>query len=74
MGLCNNGAITATSLDIIVRENSDCAPSQLDVTVDTSLNNKTVECVLNSNSGMPTIGTATIMVITGKYMIVVRKC
>ena len=68
-GQCNNGAINARSLPI----EGNCAPSVLDVTVDSSLNDKTVECVLNSNSGMPTIGVATIMVTTGKCMIV-KKC
>ena len=60
-GRCNNGAINARSLPI----EENCAPSVLDVMVDSSLNNKTVECVLNSNSGMPTIGVATIMITTG---------
>ena len=32
------------------------ATLELNVTVDSSRNNKTVQCVLNSNSGTPTIG------------------
>ena len=61
MGQCNSGALSARSLGIV----GDCATSELNVTVDSSLNNKTVQCVLNSNSGTPTIGMATIMLMTG---------
>ena len=61
MGQCNNGALSARSLGIV----GNCATSELNVMVDSSLNNKTVQCQLTSNSGMPTIGVATIMLMTG---------
>ena len=66
VGQCNNGALSA-SLGIV----GNCATSELNVIIDSTLNNKTVQCVLNSNSGNPTIGVATIMLMTGtKCMII----
>ena len=59
---CNSGAISGRSLGI----DGNCTTSELDVVVDSSLNNKTVQCILDSNSGNPTIGEAMITLVTGK--------
>jgi hypothetical protein len=66
MGRCDGGTRSARSFPIV----DNCATSELNVTVDSTLNNKTVECVLNSNSGTPTIGVATITLMTGKCTLV----
>ena len=67
MGQCNGGAISARSIPGMER---NCATSELSVMVDAGLNNKTIRCVLNSNSGTPTIGEATITLATGKCVYV----
>ena len=59
-GQCNSGAISARSTGI----EGNCATSELTVMVD-GLNNKTICCALNSISGNPTIGEATINLVTG---------
>ena len=60
VGQCNKGALSARSFVV-----GNCATSELNVTVDSSLNNKTVECELTSNSGTRIIDVATIMLTTG---------
>ena len=61
-GECNGDAsISARS----VRVEGNCYTSELSVTPNAGLNNRTVLCVSNSNDGMPTIGTATISLTTG---------
>ena len=64
MGECNNGALSARSFIV-----GNCATSELNAMVDLTQNNKTVRCVLSSNTGMRTIDMATILLMTGtKYM------
>lgn len=61
VGECDGGTIRATSLGF----EGNCSTSALNIVVDSGLNNKTVQCVFASNSGMPTIGAATISLTTG---------
>ena len=51
-GTCNNGDIVGHGIRVV----DNCYTSQLNVTVRESYNNKTVQCVLNSNEGMRTVG------------------
>ena len=61
LGGCNDQAIIGESIG--VSDNRTCFTSRLNVTVNTGLNNKTVNC---SNSGIRNIGLSTIT-IAGKY-------
>ena len=57
-GVCNNGAITGQSTGV----DNECYTSQLNVTVDPSMSNKTVVC---SQSGTTITGNATITILKG---------
>ena len=59
---CNNGAIVGRSLSVI---GGNCYTSQLNVTVDTSMNGQTVRCVYNNGITETVIGTSTINIIAG---------
>ena len=61
-GECNGDArISARSVGI----EGNCYTSELSVTLNAGLNNRTVSCVSNLNNGMTTIGTATVSLTTG---------
>lgn len=61
-GECNNGAIIGKSTGV----ENNCYTSQLNVTVSGSLNNKTVTCVHNSDTGqLNTIGEGLITLAPG---------
>ena len=62
-GTCNNGAIVGRSLEVV----DNCYTSQLNVTISSNLNNKTVECIYNGNAGTITIGSPTLTVVEGVY-------
>ena len=62
-GTCNNGAIVGRSLEVV----DNCYTSQLNVTVSSNLNNKTIVCVYNGNAGSITIGSPTLTVVEGVY-------
>ena len=64
-GQCDGGAISARSKGI----EDNCATSELTIIVNSTLNNKIIRCILNSNSGVSTIGEATINLVTGKYYV-----
>ena len=57
-GVCNNGAIVGQSLEV----NENSYTSQLSVTVDSTLSNKTIACV---HSGVSTIGTVVLRIPEG---------
>lgn len=61
---CNNGAIAGRSIDV----ENNCFTSQLNVTVSTSVNNRTVQCDHDSNdeTQITLIGKEIINVISGK--------
>ena len=61
---CNNGDISGYGIRVI----NNCYTSQLNVTVRESFNNKTVQCILNSNEGMRIIGESLLSVVSGKAM------
>ena len=58
---CNDGVIAARSLGV----NNNCYSSHLNVTVDSDMNNKTIQCVHTSNARTATIGVVTFSVATG---------
>ena len=60
-GICNSGAIMGRSLG---RDNN-CYTSQLNITVDTSMNGQTIQCVYNDGATESEIGTNTILIIEG---------
>ena len=59
-GNCNNGAISARGLGV----DNNCYSSQLNVTVNSDLNNKTIRCDHSSDT-VVTIRTVTLSVATG---------
>ena len=61
-GQCNNGAIVGRSLEVI-EDNSYV--SELTVNISVSLDNKTVQCIHNSQEGPYIIGTSTLTVLKG---------
>ena len=60
-GDCNNGAIVGQSVGV----EGNRFTSQLNVTVSTSLNNKTVQCAYDSGVQMNTVDEASLNVISG---------
>ena len=64
-GNCNDGAITAQSLSAV---NNTRFSSQLQVTVDLEMNNKTIQCA-HSSETITAIGVDTISVATGNSFI-----
>ena len=61
-GNCNGGAITAQSLSAV---NNTRFSSQLRVTVDLEMNNRTIQCA-HSSETITTVGEGTISVATGE--------
>ena len=60
-GTCNARAITARSLGVV----NSCYSSQLNVTVSSDMNNKTIECA-HSSDRIVTVGVETLSIATGK--------
>jgi hypothetical protein len=60
-GECNNGAITGRG----IRNLDDAFTSQLNVSVTTNLQGKTVECIYD-NGTTTTIGSSSIIITTGE--------
>ena len=63
-GNCNGGAITARSLGVV---DDTCYSSQLNLTFNLDLNNKTVQCAYSSET-IESIGVATLSIATGKSL------
>ena len=61
-GSCNDGTITGRSIGVT----DGCYTSELNVTVSTSLSNKTVQCIHDASTGPRTINVSTLIVATGK--------
>ena len=59
-GICNNGDIEGRGLEVV----NNCYTSQLNVTVRETFNNKTVQCILNSNQGTREVGQSLLSVIS----------
>ena len=54
---CNDGSVIAQGIGV---ENNSCYASQLNVTVDYNLDNKTVECLHDNGTTTAVIGTSSI--------------
>ena len=63
IGECNNGAITGRGIHNTILNNA--FTSQLNVSVTTSLQGKTIECVYD-NGTTTTIGSSSIIITTGE--------
>jgi hypothetical protein len=61
-GQCNNGAVVGRSLDVTT---DNCYVSELTVNISISLDNKTVQCIHNSQEGRNIIGTSSLTVLKG---------
>lgn len=61
VGECNNGAIDGQSVGV----ENNCYTSEIAVTVSATFNNKTIQCIHNSGSGIITIGTSMITIFEG---------
>ena len=59
---CNDRAIAARSLRI---ENDACYISQLNVTISTDMNDRTIECAQTTRAGLSSIGVHTLNVLAG---------
>ena len=64
-GNCNDGAVTAQSLGVV---DNTCFSSQLSVTVNLEMNNKTVQCA-HSTTIITPIGVGIISVATGESIL-----
>ena len=64
---CNDGAIIGDSLPIEREDN--CFISRLRVNVSSDLNNRTVGCFVNIDSGVVSIGNTSLTIISGNYLI-----
>jgi hypothetical protein len=60
-GDCSSGAIHGQSIGV----ENNCYTSEIDVTVSATFNNKTIQCIHNSGTGINTIGTSVITVFEG---------
>jgi hypothetical protein len=58
-GSCNNEAMRARSIGL---SNGNCYTSELSVTVSTSFNGRTIECIYNTGTSERTIGAPTLTV------------
>ena len=66
-GDCNNGAVTAHSIGVLRENNINCYISQLQISMNTDINNKTVTCTYVYGLASETvIDTASIGYISGK--------
>ncbi len=63
-GICNNGDISGRGIDVT----DNCYTSQLNLTVRESYANKTVQCILNSNEGIRTVGESLLSIVSGTYV------
>ena len=60
-GICNNGDIVGRGLQVV----NNCYTSQLNLTIREEFNNKTVQCVQNSNQGTREVGHSLLSVSSG---------
>ena len=60
---CNDRAIVGQSIRV---ENNDCYISQLNVTISSDMNNKTIECAHTNTTGLNTISVHTLSILSGK--------
>ena len=63
VGECNNGAIIGRSVRV---QNNDCFVSQLNVTLLSSLNGRTVECAHDDTTAITVIGSTILNIISSK--------
>ena len=66
-GECNDGNIVARSVDIT----NNCYTSQLSFRVSPTFNSKTIKCSHDSTMGIKDIGSSTLAVLEGQFIIIV---
>ena len=59
-GECNNGAVTAQGIGVSRENNTNCYVSQLHISMNTDINNKTVACIHDFNATATVVDTTTI--------------
>ena len=64
---CNNGAVTAHSVGVLRENDTDCYISQLVISKNTDINNKTVTCLRSAGGNETVIDTASVGHISGIY-------
>ena len=69
-GNCNDGAIRTQSIGVV---NNNCYFSQLNVTVTSDMNGKTIQCA-HSSDRVVTVGVATLSIATGTPAHCVHYC
>lgn len=69
IGECNNGAVTAYSTGIESTNNSSCYSSQLNISMNSDINNKTVTCVHVDGTKETHINTSTVSFETGMIIL-----
>lgn len=75
--MCNNGVISAKSVDVTsqIGESEECYSSLLNVTVNNSMRNKTIECIHDRNNIGPShVGNTTLTFTTGILTITYTFC
>ena len=72
-GECNNGAVIARSIGALDVNGSRCYSSQLTVTINIEMNNKTVTCVYNNGTTEAVVDALKINITTGIIIIIMSS-
>ena len=62
---CNNGAVTAHSVEVLRENDTDCYISQLNISMNTDINNKTVTCLHAFGLNETVVDTASVGYMSG---------
>ena len=68
-GECNNGSLVAHSTGVVYTNNSRCFVSQLNVSMNTFINNKTVTCSHVDDTSETVVNTSTVNIQEGKHVL-----
>ena len=68
-GECNDGAVAAQSIEVTDSQNGQCYSSQLDISLNSVKENKTVECLYVAGVNETLVDTYTVRFTTGKVII-----
>ena len=73
IGECNNGAVIARSIGVLDINGSRCFSSQLTVTINIEMNNKTVTCLYSNGTTEPVVDALKINITTGIIIIIMSS-
>ena len=72
-GECNNGAVIARSIGVLDINGSRCFSSQLTVTINIEMNNKTVTCLYINSTTITVVDALKINITTGIIIIIMSS-